>query len=161
MTGPPGTSEEAAQLTAAVLVASQALVAIAARSLDDLEDDITLPQYRALVVLATRGPSSLSGLAAAVGVHRSSAHRLCNRLIDTGLIDRTASETSGREVTLALTSSGGRLVRRVLDQRRSDIARVVQAMSPDQRRHAVEGFIAFAAAAGEPSRESWAWGWPG
>ena len=44
----------------AFVAASRALVAVAARSLADLSDDITLPQYRALVVLRTRGPSALT-----------------------------------------------------------------------------------------------------
>jgi len=39
-----------------VLAASRALVAVAARSLAAAGDEVTLPQYRALVVLAARGP---------------------------------------------------------------------------------------------------------
>ena len=45
-------------LTDALLTASRALVAVAARSLAAVDDDVTLPQYRALVVLAVAGPST-------------------------------------------------------------------------------------------------------
>ena len=44
------------ELVDTVLAASRALVAVAARSLAAAGDDVTLPQYRALVVLAARGP---------------------------------------------------------------------------------------------------------
>ena len=44
------------QLVDAVLSASRVLVAIAARSLADVGEEVTLTQYRSLVVLASRGP---------------------------------------------------------------------------------------------------------
>ncbi len=43
-------------LVDAVLSASRVLVAIAARSLADVGEEVTLTQYRSLVVLASRGP---------------------------------------------------------------------------------------------------------
>jgi hypothetical protein len=44
------------ELVEALLSASRVMVGLAARSLADLDSDVTLPQYRALVVLASRGP---------------------------------------------------------------------------------------------------------
>ena len=46
---------EVEAVTDAVLTASRALVGVAARSLAVVDADVTLPQYRALVVLAARG----------------------------------------------------------------------------------------------------------
>jgi hypothetical protein len=46
-------------LVDAVLGASRALVAVAARSLAGVDGDVTLAQYRVLVELAARGPLSL------------------------------------------------------------------------------------------------------
>ena len=43
----------------AVLGASRALVAVAARSLATVAEDVTLAQYRALIELAARGPLRL------------------------------------------------------------------------------------------------------
>ena len=43
--------------------ASRALVAVAARSLATVADDVTLPQYRVLIELASRGPLRLADLA--------------------------------------------------------------------------------------------------
>ena len=46
-------------LVESVLTASRVLVGIAARSLSDAQDEVTLPQYRTLVVLQAKGPQSL------------------------------------------------------------------------------------------------------
>jgi hypothetical protein len=47
----------------AVLSANCVLVGIAARSLADVAEEVTLTQHRALVVLASRGPRHVGGLA--------------------------------------------------------------------------------------------------
>lgn len=151
------------EVVAALLDASQALVALAARTLDDLDERITLPQFRALVILGTRGPRRLSALAAEIGIHRSSAQRLCERLTAAGLLQRTAG-SGGREVTVELTGTGRSLVDTVLRRRQAVIGRVVEAMTPAQRAGVVEALTAFADAAGLPGagaqEESWLWGWP-
>ena len=46
----------------ALLIASRALVAVAAKSVAAVDDEVTLPEYRALVVLATLGSQNLGGL---------------------------------------------------------------------------------------------------
>ena len=46
-----------------MLRASRVLVAIAARSLAEAGEDVTLTQYRSLVVLASRGPQRVAELA--------------------------------------------------------------------------------------------------
>ena len=63
--GPPQAPDSVVD---AVLSASRVLVAVAARSLADVAEEVTLTQYRTLVVLASRGPQNLAGLAEAVGV---------------------------------------------------------------------------------------------
>ena len=45
------------ELIGAILLASRAMVAIAVRSLTGNPDDVTLPQYRTLVVLNFEGAS--------------------------------------------------------------------------------------------------------
>src|ERR1700745_1711626 len=76
------------ELVDTVLAASRALVAVAARSLAAAGDEVTLPQYRALVVLAARGPQGTAELAAALAVNPSTATRMCDRLGGQGLIRR-------------------------------------------------------------------------
>ena len=60
-------------LTEAVLTASRVLVAVAARSLAEHEGEVSLQQYRGLVVLASRGPQRPVDLAEALGVDPSTA----------------------------------------------------------------------------------------
>ena len=55
------------ELVDAVLGSSRALVAVAARSLANVAEDVTLAQYRLLVELASRGPQRLADLATALG----------------------------------------------------------------------------------------------
>jgi len=50
-------------VTDAVLSASRVLVSIAARSIAMVDSELTLPRYRALVVLCSRGPLPMSDLA--------------------------------------------------------------------------------------------------
>ncbi|HTW11869.1 MAG TPA: MarR family transcriptional regulator, partial [Solirubrobacteraceae bacterium] len=65
----------------AVLTASRTLVAVAEQSLGAAAEETTLAQYRALVVLASRGSQRLVDLARALGVTPPTAGRMCDRLV--------------------------------------------------------------------------------
>ena len=80
----PDTQAAPDELVDTVLAASRALVAVAARSLAEAGDEVTLPQYRALVVLAAQGPRGTAELAAALAVNPSTATRMCDRLVRKG-----------------------------------------------------------------------------
>ena len=94
----------------AVLAASRVLVGVAARSLAPVEDTVTLTQFRALVIIASRGPLHLAALADAMGVHPSNATRTCDRLVATGLADRRDNPADRRHLLLTLTAAGRDLV---------------------------------------------------
>src|ERR1700678_2318829 len=89
-----------------VLSASRVLVAVAARSLGDVAEEVTLTQYRTLVVLASRGPQSLADLAEAVDVTPPTATRMCDRLVKKGLIMRRHDRGDRRLIRLNLTKQG-------------------------------------------------------
>jgi DNA-binding MarR family transcriptional regulator len=145
--------------TDAVLVASRALVGIAARSLATVEDTVTLVQYRVLVVLASRGEMNVGTLASALGLHQSTATRLCDRLVGKGLIERSHPAESRREVFVALTAAGRSLVQTVSARRRKEIGKVMGRMTPARRVLLAEAFSEFAAAAGEVPDDAWKLGW--
>ena len=107
------------ELVDALLSASRVMVGLAARSLADLDSDVTLPQYRALVVLASRGPQRVVDISAELGVNSSTGTRMCERLVRKGLVRRERSDTDRREVRLTLTASGEYLVQEVTRRRRS------------------------------------------
>ncbi|WP_141575105.1 MarR family winged helix-turn-helix transcriptional regulator [Actinomadura sp. WMMA1423] len=137
-------------VTSALLTASRLLVAVSVRSLAAVEDAVTLPQFRLLVVLSSQGPAKLVTLAGLLEVNPSTAMRMVDRLAGAGLVDRQASPDSGREVRIQLTPAGRGIVDDVTARRRADIAAVVSRMPAGQRRALVEALRAFTEAGGEP-----------
>lgn len=143
----------------AVLLASRALVGVAVRSLDATATDITLPQYRALVLLSSRGELNVGSLAEALGIHPSSVTRLCDRLIAKGLIVRATSSESRREVTSRLSPAGKALVRTVTARRRREIRRIVVRLDDDAQRRLIGSLSSLVDAAGEVPDDAWKFGW--
>jgi DNA-binding MarR family transcriptional regulator len=152
-TGPSNDRPSAGQIDA-VLRASRALVGIAAASIADVDDVVTVPQFRVLVMLHTRGPLNLAAVAAGLDVNPSNASRTCDRLSKAGLLDRRESSTDRRNVTLTLTDAGRRMVDAVTRHRRVAIERVLRKMSVAERERLAKALGAFATAAGEPSDDS-------
>lgn len=142
-----------------MLVASRALVAVAARSLAAAPADVTLAQYRVLVVLASRGPQFPTTLAAELRSARSSITRLCDRLEAKGLLIRSAAPGNRRQVVLAISAAGRRVVDAVTRVRREEIASLVAAVPPARRPGVVAGLNDLAAAAGEVADRAWAPSW--
>jgi DNA-binding MarR family transcriptional regulator len=137
----------------AVLRASRALVGIAAASIADVEDVVTVPQFRVLVMLYTRGPMNMAAVATALDVNPSNASRTCDRLMKSGLLDRRESADDRRNVTLTVTVEGRRLVDTVTRHRRVAIERVLRKMPAAERGRLVKALSAFATAAGEPPND--------
>jgi DNA-binding MarR family transcriptional regulator len=136
----------------ALLRASRALVAISARSLSAVNADVTLPQFRSLVVLATSGPQTVSALADRLAVHASTMTRMCNRLVARELVVRAPSAVDRREVVIALTAMGTTVVENVMAARRKELDEVMRRMGADDRLAAVNALDKFAHAAGEGPR---------
>lgn len=116
-------------------------------------------QFRALVVLHSRGPQTVATLATELGVARSSASRLCDRLVAKGLIDRSPATEDRREVRLAITESGAAMVSAVTRHRRREIRRIVAGMDQGRGRELVTVLQAFADSAGEVPDRQWFLGW--
>lgn len=128
--------------------ASRALVSITARSLSSVSDDVTLPQFRTLMLLSARGPQTVSSIAEALDVHASTMTRMCNRLVNRGLVVRTPSATDRREVVVTLSTSGNELVDDVTARRRRELDHIVARMEETERDAVVTGLDVFARAAG-------------
>ena len=140
------------ELEAAVrqlLVASRALVGVAARSLVDL-DHVTLPQFRALVVISSAAETTVSDLAAALDIHPTTATRLVDRLERKRLVRRSELAADRRVTRLHLTPGGHRLVRRATDRRTEQLAEIMGRMPRELWPKVTEALALFAAAAGEP-----------
>jgi DNA-binding MarR family transcriptional regulator len=144
----------------ATMLAARALVAISARSVAAVEDVVTPPQLRVMVMIASRGPLNLGAVARWLGVHPSNATRACDRLVTAGLLDRRDDPADRRNLQLQLTEEGRRVVDDVMDRRRHAIAEVLERMPALQRTALVPVLATFAQAAGEVDDEHlWSVGW--
>jgi DNA-binding MarR family transcriptional regulator len=139
----------------AVLAGSRAMIAVAVRSLSAVAEDITIAQYRTLVVLASRGPQKLADLAEQLAVSPSTAGRMCDRLVRRELVARQRADDDRRVVRISLTPAGRRIVDEATKQRRVYLAVVLAELVPERRREVAAAFRAFAGAAGEIPDEEW------
>lgn len=135
-------------VTDAVLTASRLLVAVSARSIAAVDESITLPQFRLLVVVSTQGAVNLAQVAELLGVAPSTATRMIDRLIAAGLVVREVSPHSRREILVELSPAGRDAVRQVTRRRRREIARIVARMPERQRQRLAEALTAFSEAGG-------------
>jgi DNA-binding MarR family transcriptional regulator len=157
--GEQGERREQRELVDAFIGASRALVAVAARSLAGLEDEVTLPQYRVLVVLATRGPQRSADLAANLEVTPSTASRMIDRLVRKGLVRRTRTREDRRAVRIQLTAPGREVVALVMRRRRKEVARILRQIPGEDRPRLADALRIFTTAAGEAPEPDWALGW--
>jgi DNA-binding MarR family transcriptional regulator len=145
-----GEREQLKEDVQATLTASRALVGVVARSLADVLDQVTLPQFRVLVVLCAEGPLRSGVLAERLGIHQSTFTRSADRLVAQGWIRREPNAESRREVLVDLTEAGRSLVIDVMKAREAEIARILVSVPEKERETIRAGFEAFARAAGEP-----------
>src|SRR5512147_1331407 len=152
-------SPEPSEVVEALLSASRAMVALAARSLAGLDAEVTLPQYRALVVLASRGPQRVVDVSNELGVNPSTGTRMCDRLVRKGLIRRYRIPADRREVRLTLTRAGRDLVQAVTARRREELVAVVEAMPRKWHRPVSDALRSVASGVGEIPEREWWLGW--
>ncbi len=147
------------ELTEAIILASRAMVGIAVRSLAGAGQEVTLPQYRTLVVLSYGGSSRLADLAANLGVSPSTATRMCDRLVRKGLITRSRDDLDRREVNLTITPPGRAVVEAVIERRRGEVRDMLRAIPLDARPELVTSLQLLSVAAGESPETHWMPGW--
>ena len=158
--GGDGTEQITAEQVDAVMLAARVLVAITAQSVAALAEQVTLPQLRVLVMVASGGPLNLNAVAQGLGVHPSNATRACDRLVAAGLLRRREDAADRRNLVLELTADGCQLVQMMTQHRRTAIEDILGRMSSQCRRELVPVLQAFAQAAGEISSSgAWALGW--
>ena len=144
-----------ADVVDAVLTASRTLVAVAEQSLGAAAEETTLAQYRALVVLSSRGAQRMVDLAAALRVTPSTAGRMCDRLLRKGLIRRNRARADRREVQVSITAAGRQVVDEATARRRALLAEILGRLPAAQQAAVADALRAFAVAAGEIPDSQW------
>ena len=125
-----------------------ALIEVAERAVEKIGSSVPPAQLRALLIIDRAGSLNLNRLASQTGASASATSRLCDRMEVAGLLTRDRAEESRREISLLLTESGRRLAGWVRDQRRSALAEMLQAMTPEGRDALVRGLGEVASDAG-------------
>lgn len=144
----------------AVQAACRVLVAISSQSIAAVEDEVDLTQFRALVIVASRGSVSLGELAEGAGLHLSTASRMCDRMVAASLLNRADDPANRRQLVLTLTDRGRRLVEKVMHQRRTALEPMLAAMPKSRRAELVTLLQEFAALRPPPTdSDLWSMGW--
>ena len=142
----------------ALVLASRAVVGIAARSIPEWAD-VSLVQFRALVLLERDGELKAGALAEQLNVSPSTVTGLCDRLTARNLVERALGADNRREVMVRLSPSGKALVDSCIAARRVEIARILAKIPAGQLEGMIAALTAFAEAAGESPDQAWSAGW--
>lgn len=138
-----------AQQMETLLSTARIFGAITAEAVAQVGTGVTLPQLRVLVLASQPGHLNATGVAEALGVHLSSASRICDRLVQAGLLDRRDLPRDRRHVELTLTPAGERLLASVNDHRQEVFSRILQRMKPSEREALAEALSGFVVASAE------------
>lgn len=137
------------QVVDAILGANQVLQTVAARTLAEVDAEVTLAQFRVLVVLASEGPQRVADLANALEAEPSTATRLCDRLARKKLVRRQRLNTDRRTVQVLLGEPGRKLVAQVAERRRAELTRILRRVPIADQEQAIRVLQAFITATGE------------
>ena len=130
-------------------------MAVTTHSLGAAAQEITIAQYRALVVLGSRGPQRMVDLAGALGVTPSTAGRMCDRLVRKRMMRRHRARADRRSVLVSLTPAGQDVVDRATARRRELIGQLLAGLTPAQQLDVGKALHVFAVAAGEVPDQQW------
>jgi DNA-binding MarR family transcriptional regulator len=128
---------------------ARAVIGISARTADRL-GGISIVQLRALTVLRTLREANLGHLAEGMGVTVSTASRLVDRLVNSGLVDRHPSPRSRRELALTLSTAGRELLDRYDELRLEQLRAGLAGLTDDVRPGVVAALGDYAAAVSAP-----------
>lgn len=101
---------------------------------------MSVAEAHALTELARDSPSSQNGLAARLGLEKSTVSRLVGQMEDKGWIERSRSTEDGRARAMELTSAGRRVAAAVAIARARKMEHVLRAI-PDEQRPVVIGAL--------------------
>ncbi|MGH3165035.1 MAG: MarR family winged helix-turn-helix transcriptional regulator [Trebonia sp.] len=128
---------------------TRALVGITMQSLQVLAGEVSLPQFRLLLVASVLGRVPSSRIAAEAMMTPSSVTRLTDKLAAAGLLERGADSRSRSIVTIGITRAGLDLVTRVVERRHELLAAVLGGMTPEDRETAARTACQFAGLAAD------------
>ena len=94
--------------------------------------ELTVPQFRALVFLSQNEESSLSAVAAHLGLSLPATSRLAEVLVQRGLMERQSGSNDRRRVSLSLTGRGRAAYQAALRATQAAIARRCDTLTAEE-----------------------------
>jgi DNA-binding MarR family transcriptional regulator len=136
-----------------LLAASRGLLGVVARSLAPALEDVTVPQFRLIVLVTTLGPTRSGDPAERLAVGPSTLTRNVDRLVTDGWVERLPSAESRREVLVGATDRGRAMVADVMERRRVEIVGLLETIPEDERARVFAGAAVLRRAMHEPLLE--------
>lgn len=132
----------------AVLAANRVFVAVASNALVGLKPEVTLPQFRTLVLLEQHRVLGVTQLAEELGVVPSTASRMGERLVAKRLVRRSVDPTNRRQVLLRLQPAGRELIAESTRRRTAQIAKLLHSIPDADKERLAEALTLLVVAAG-------------
>lgn len=127
---------------------------------DLAQHGLSIAMWRVLAALSTNGRQRQIDVAETTSIDVSTMSRLVTRLVSLGLVSRTRSDTSNREVSVELTPKGRALVSRLIPRARELEAEAIPgipaaelAITRETLRRMYRNMARAAEAAAEPQRK--------
>jgi MarR family transcriptional regulator, organic hydroperoxide resistance regulator len=93
---------------------------------------LSIVMWRVMAVLASNGSQSQTNLAELTSIDASTLSRIVTRLVRMGVLTRTRSTTSSREVVVMLSAKGNALVARLIPRAHEIEAAAAAGLSADE-----------------------------
>lgn len=100
-------------------------------------EELTPPQFYALVTIARLRRTKMSPLADELGLSMGAASTLVDRLVQRGLVTRDADVTDRRAVFVSLSEKGDKVLNEAHVARRGILTQVFGQMAEDERRQVI------------------------
>ncbi|MEE9325616.1 MAG: MarR family transcriptional regulator [Dehalococcoidia bacterium] len=94
--------------------------------------DLTMPQFRTIMLLLTMGPTRMSVLATHLGVSTSTATSLVDRLVEKGMVVRMEDPLDRRAVVCDLSHKGRQTGEKLWRLGRSRITEILKLLTAEQ-----------------------------
>ena len=135
-----GTQPDAEELLDLLQRVTRQLVGVTARAFASQVGStrLTLPAYRLLVLVTTKGPERPSALAAELEVTPAAVTQMVRLLVRSGLVETRSDPTDRRRRTITVTAAGSSLVESIAAERARRLRPVLDSFRGEDREKAVE-----------------------
>lgn len=147
MTSEP--QEQTQQTARAASTVTEVIEVLWGRGREATPSPVSPSQLKLLFVLENGDGVNLRNATERLGSTAPSTSRLCDRLEAAGLINRTPSPSSRRELRLWLTDEGRSFLQDLRNRREKELHTVISRMPPKDRAMLLEGLTSFQEAAAQ------------